>query len=495
MYYVQHFINGTFVDSISSKTFETLNPSTNEVIGTVADGQAADIDLAVKAARKAFDSGPWPKMNAEQRGKLLRRIADLIVKYVDDIGEREVQDVGIPVSQVKGGAIPRAAYNFNYFADMTYRMTGESFPVGESFLNYSLRKPVGVAGLITPWNTPFMLSTWKAAPCLAFGNTCVLKPAEWSPLTADSLARIIAEADLPPGVFNVVHGFGETAGAPLVAHPGVNVISFTGETTTGQEIIRNGAATLKRYSMELGGKSPTIVFDDADLDRALDGAIFQVYSLNGERCTAGSRLLLQEGIYDEFVGKLAERVASIKTGDPHDPATEVGPLIHPDHWARVRGYMDIARGEGATVLVGGDRPEGLAGGLEKGNFFAPTLITDVKPGMRIEQEEVFGPVLAVIPFKDEAEAIRIANGVKYGLAGYVWTRDGARGQRVAHALESGMVWINSQNVRDLRTPFGGSKQSGIGREGDHYSFELYTELKAVHIALGEHPIPKMGIGG
>jgi len=490
MHKVQHFINGEFVDSLSNKTFETLNPSTNKVIGAIADGQAEDIDRAVKAARAAFDSGPWPRMNAEQRGKLLRRVADLIVKASDEVADREVQDVGIPVSQVKGGAIPRAAYNFNYFADMTYRLVGESYPVGDSFLNYSLRKPVGVAGLITPWNTPFMLSTWKAAPCLAFGNTCVLKPAEWSPLTADSLARIIAEADLPPGVFNVVHGFGETAGAPLVAHSGVNVISFTGETTTGQEIIRNGAATLKRYSMELGGKSPTIVFDDADLDRALDGAIFQVYSLNGERCTAGSRLLLQEGIYADFVGKLAERVASIKTGDPHDPATEVGPLIHPDHWDKLRGYMDIARGEGGDGAGGGDRPDGL----EQGNFFAPTLITDVKPGMRIEQEEVFGPVLAVIPFKDEAEAIRIANGVKYGLAGYVWTRDGARGQRVAHALESGMVWINSHNVRDLRTPFGGSKQSGIGREGDHYSFELYTELKAVHIALGEHPIPKMGKG-
>jgi 5-carboxymethyl-2-hydroxymuconic-semialdehyde dehydrogenase len=489
-YNIQHFINGEFVDSASGKTFETLNPSTNEVIGTVADGQAEDIDRAARAARKAFDEGPWAKMNAEQRGKLLRRVADLIEKHADDIAEREISDVGIPVTQVKGGAIPRAAYNFNYFADMTYRLTGESFPVGEQFINYSLRKPVGVAGLITPWNTPFVLSTWKVAPCLAFGNACVLKPAEWSPLTADSLAQIIAEADLPPGVFNVVHGFGETAGAPLVAHPMVQVISFTGETTTGMEIIRNGAATLKRYSMELGGKSPTIVFEDADLNRAMDGAIFQVYSLNGERCTAGSRLLLQESIHDEFVARIAERVAAIKTGDPRDPKTEVGPLIHPEHWKRVRNYMDVAREDGATVLVGGDRPEGL----EQGNFFAPTLITHARNEMRVAQEEVFGPVLTVIPFKDEADAIRIANGVKYGLAGYVWTKDGQRGHRVAHAMESGMVWVNSHNVRDLRTPFGGSKSSGIGREGDHYSFELYTELKAVHVALGEHHIPKMGMG-
>jgi 5-carboxymethyl-2-hydroxymuconic-semialdehyde dehydrogenase len=270
----------------------------------------------------------------------------------------------------------------------------------------------------------------------------------------------------------------------------VQVISFTGETTTGIEIIRNGAATLKRYSMELGGKSPTIVFEDADLNRAMDGAIFQVYSLNGERCTAGSRLLLQESIHDEFVARIAERVAAIKTGDPRDPKTEVGPLIHPEHWKRVRNYMDVAREDGATVLVGGDRPEGL----EQGNFFAPTLITHARNEMRVAQEEVFGPVLTVIPFKDEADAIRIANGVKYGLAGYVWTKDGQRGHRVAHAMESGMVWVNSHNVRDLRTPFGGSKSSGIGREGDHYSFELYTELKAVHVALGEHHIPKMGMG-
>jgi 5-carboxymethyl-2-hydroxymuconic-semialdehyde dehydrogenase len=485
-YNIQHFINGEFVDSLDGRTFETLNPATNYPIGTVADGQSSD--RAVKAARAAFDSGVWSKMPAAARSQRLRRIADLIEKQVDDIAEREIVDVGIPISQVKGGAIPRAAYNFNYFAEMTHRVTGESYPMGDQFLNYSLRRPVGVAGLITPWNTPFMLSTWKAAPALTFGNTVVLKPAEWSPLTADSLAHIIQEADLPPGVFNVVHGFGETAGAPLVAHPAVQVISFTGETTTGMEIIRNGSSTLKRYSMELGGKSPTLIFEDAEFDRAIDGAIFQVYSLNGERCTAGSRLLVQNTIHDEVVARLTERVAHIKTGDPRDPATEVGPLIHPDHWARVRAYMDIAREEGASIAVGGDRPAGLS----EGNYFAPTLITGVRNEMRIAQEEVFGPVLTVIAFTDEADAIRIANGVKYGLAAYVWTQNGAKAQRVAHAIEAGMVWINSHNVRDLRTPFGGSKYSGIGREGDHHSLELYTEQKAVHMALGEHHIPRMG---
>jgi 5-carboxymethyl-2-hydroxymuconic-semialdehyde dehydrogenase len=487
-YTVRHFINNEFVDSQAGGTFETLNPATNQPIGTVADGQPADIDRAVRAARQAFDEGPWPRLSAEARAKLLRRVADLIEQHADEIAEREITDTGVPIKQIKGGAIPRAAYNFNYFADMTGRLTGETYPVGDTFLNYSVRRPVGVAGLITPWNTPFMLETWKIAPCLAFGNTCILKPAEWSPLSADKLAAIIQEADLPPGVFNVVHGFGETAGAPLVAHPGVQVISFTGETSTGMEIIRNGAATLKRYSMELGGKSPTVVFEDADLERALDGTIFQLYSLNGERCTAGSRLLLHEPIYTDFVERVAERVANIRVGPPDDPATEVGPLIHPEHWAKVNSYMDIARGEGATVLLGGGRPAQFP----EGNYFSPTLITGVRNEMRVAQEEIFGPVLVVIPFKDEAEAIRLANGVKYGLAGYVWTRDLGRGHRVAQAIEAGMVWVNSHNVRDLRTPFGGSKHSGIGREGDHHSFELYTELKAVHVAIGSHAIPKLG---
>jgi 5-carboxymethyl-2-hydroxymuconic-semialdehyde dehydrogenase len=397
----------------------------------------------------------------------------------------------VPTSQIKKGAIPRAAQNFYFFADMADKITGESFPKDGEFMNYTVRRPVGVAGLITPWNVPFMLETWKVAPCLAAGNTCILKPAEWAPLSANKLAEIIQEAELPPGTFNVLHGIGEQAGAALVAHPGVQLISFTGETATGQEIIRNGAGTLKRFSMELGGKNPTIIFEDADLERALDGAIWQVYSLNGERCTAGSRLLVQESIYSGFVNRLADRVRRIRVGDPTDPGTEVGPLIHPEHWQRVRGYMDVARQEGATILVGGDRPPDLP----EGNYFQPTLIVEVHNSMKIAQEEIFGPVLVVIPFKDDEEALRIANDVKYGLAAYVWTRDMARGHRIAEAIESGLVWINSQNVRDLRTPFGGSKASGIGREGGHYSFDFYTELTTIHVALGEHRIPRLGTGG
>jgi len=487
---INHFIDNQFQPPLAGETFETVNPATNQAITQVAAGSAADIDRAVAAARKAFDEGPWPKMMAEERARALRRIGDLIKKYADEIADIEIMDTGVPASQIKKGAIPRAAENFYFFADLAPQITGQRFPEAGPFMNYTVRRPVGVAGLITPWNVPFMLETWKVAPCLIAGNTCVLKPAEWAPLSANKLAEVIQEADLPPGVFNVVHGIGETAGAALVAHPQVQLISFTGETTTGQEIMRNGAATLKRFSMELGGKSPTIIFEDADLARALDGAIWQVYSLNGERCTAGSRLLVQASIYDEFLAGLRTRVGRIRVGDPADMNTEVGPLIHPEHWQRVRDYMDVARDEGALIAVGGERPPDLP----LGNYFQPTLITNVNNGMRVAQEEVFGPVLAVIPFQDEAEALQIANDVRYGLAAYVWTGDQPRGQRVAQAIESGMVWINSQNVRDLRTPFGGSKDSGIGREGGLYSFDFYTEFCTIHLALGDHRIPRLGLG-
>ncbi len=485
---VRHFIDGAFVDGVLGASFDTLNPSTNEPLTQVAAGDGADVDRAVRAARRAFDEGPWPRLTAGERAQALRRIAELIDRQVDEISRLECLDTGIPISQVRHGQIPRAADNFRFFAETATQIVGESYPVGQTFLNYTLRQPVGVAGLITPWNTPFMLETWKVAPALAAGNTCVLKPAEWAPVSAMKLAELIQEADLPPGVVNVVHGIGETAGAALVAHPMVQLISFTGETTTGREIMRNGAATLKRYSMELGGKSPVIVFADADLDRALDAAIFGIFSLNGERCTAGSRLFVEAPIYSAFTESLLQRVRQIKVGNPLEPRTELGPLIHPEHWTRVTRYLAVAEQEGARVAVGGHRPSGFP----DGNYLEATVLVDVRNDMRVAQEEIFGPVLTVLPFQDEREVLRLANDSRYGLVAYLWTENSARAHRLAAALEAGMVWVNSHNVRDLRTPFGGMKDSGIGREGGRYSFDFYSELKTVHVALGAHRIPKMG---
>ena len=483
----QHLIGGRWADSRDKRTFETVNPATGAALAEVARGSAADVDLAVAAAERAFSESRWAK-DPELRAACLRRVAEGLLRRQADFVQIEVLDTGLPITQAQGQAA-RAAANFTFFAEMATQMTGETYPQPGRFLNYTVRKPVGVAGLITPWNTPLMLESWKVAPCLAAGNSCVLKPAEWSPLSAVLLGEAIAEAGVPEGIFNIVQGLGEEAGAPLVAHPRVPLISFTGETTTGQTIIRSGAEHLKRVSMELGGKSPVVVFADADLNRALDAVVFGVYSLNGERCTAGSRLLVEDSIYPAFIERLARRVAAISVGDPTDPGTEVGPLIHKEHLKRVQAYLKQARDEGATVLVGGERPPGL----ELGNFITPALVTDVQPEMRIVQEEVFGPVLVAMPFHGEAEALSLANGVRYGLAGYVWTTELTRAHRFAHALEAGMVWVNSQNVRDLRTPFGGAKDSGIGREGGRYSFDFYTETTTVQVAIGSHAIPKFGV--
>jgi 5-carboxymethyl-2-hydroxymuconic-semialdehyde dehydrogenase len=485
----RHYIDGAFRDGLEGRTFETLDPATNEPITVAAEGTAPDVEAAVAAARRAFDDGPWRTLPAKERAAVLRRIATAIREHADELIALEVTDVGMPIRQMRGQAA-RAADNFDYFAGVISELAGTAHLVGSEFLNYSVHKPVGVAGLITPWNSPLMLSTWKIAPCLAAGNTCVLKPAEWSPLTASKLAEILDEVGLPPGVFNVVHGFGETAGAPLVAHPGVDIVSFTGETTTGSAIMANGAQTLKRYSFELGGKSPVVVFADCDRERAVDGVVYQIFTLNGQRCTAGSRLLVEAPIYDEFVAAVAERARAIRVGDPFDPDTELGPLIRPEHHERVIGFLDSARNDGARQLAGGGPPEWA----QSGNYLEATLFADVTPQMRIFSEEVFGPVLVATPFGDQDEAVRLANETRYGLAGYVWTDDVRRAHTVAQALDCGMVWVNSQNVRDLTMPFGGMKDSGIGREGGHYSFEFYCELQAVHIALGEHRIPRLGLG-
>jgi 5-carboxymethyl-2-hydroxymuconic-semialdehyde dehydrogenase len=486
---LRHYVGGAFRESAAGGTFETLNPATNEPLADVADGRAEDVDAAVQAARQAFDEGPWPRLKARERAEALRRIADLLRLHADAFIEREVLDIGMPVAQMKGLAA-RAAENFDYYAGVVGELHGRAFQVGDEFVNYTVLKPVGVAGLIMPWNAPLMLSTWRIAPALAAGNTVVLKPAEWSPLSSTLLAEVIEEAGLAPGVFNVVHGFGETAGAPLAAHPGVDLICFTGETATGKLILAAGAPTLKRSSIELGGKSPVVVFADADPERAVDAALAQIFTMNGQRCTAGSRLLVERPLYEQVVEAVAERARNVRVGDPFDPATELGPLISREHHERVLDYISSARDEGAKLVAGGDRPEGF----EHGNFLAATVIADVDETMRVFQEEIFGPVLVAMPFDGDDEAVRLANATRYGLAAYVWTNDLTRAHRVAQAIDAGLCWINSQNVRDLRTPFGGVKESGIGREGGDYAFEFYCETETIHVALGTHPIPKLGLG-
>lgn len=483
---IQLYIGGRFVDAKKQQTFVNHNPLTGEKINHVASGEKLDIDLAVKASRSAFE-GEWGTLSLSERLAYVYKIADLIDEHIDEIAPLESFDTGLPISQTKK-MVARAAQNFRFYAQMvSAKLVGDAYQVDDEFLNYTIHKPVGVAGLITPWNAPFMLETWKIAPALATGNTVVLKPAEWSPLTANRLAEIIDKAGLPEGVFNVVHGYGESAGASLVAHPDVELISFTGETTTGTEIMKNGADTLKRFSMELGGKSPIIVFDDADVERALDACTWGIFSFNGERCTANSRLYVHEDIAENFINQLKERVANIRVGHPLDHTTEVGPLIHKNHYENVLQYIDLAKDEGCTVVSGTVPVE-----YSKGNFVAPTLLLGAKNHMRVVQEEIFGPVIAVMTFRDENDVIQKANDVRYGLAGYVWTNHLQRGHRVAQAIQAGMLWVNAQNVRDLRTPFGGSKHSGIGREGGHYAFEFYTELQVIHVALKEHHIPQFG---
>ena len=483
---IEHFIGGRQVPSADGATFDVAAPVSNTVYAQAAAGGPADIDRAVAAAREAFESGPWPGLAARARAKVLNKIADGIEARGARIAALETFDTGLPVTQAKGQAA-RAAENFRYFADVIVAQHEAAFSQPGQ-LGYVLRRPAGVAGLITPWNTPFMLESWKLAPALASGCTVLLKPAEWTPLSASLLPEIVTEAGVPDGAFNVVHGMGEDAGAALVAHPDVPLISFTGETTTGKIIMKSAADNLKGLSMELGGKSPCVIFADADLDTAIDSALFGVFSLNGERCTAGSRILAERPVYDEVVARLAERAARVRVGDPSDPVTEVGALVHPEHYARVLDYVDIGVKEGARLVAGGSRPADLPAG----NYLAATVFADVKPSMRIFQEEIFGPVVAVTPFDTEEEAIGLANGTRYGLAAYLWTSSLNRAHRVADAVESGMTWINSHNVRDLRTPFGGVKASGLGREGGQHSIDFYTESRIVHVALGDTHVPRFG---
>ncbi len=482
---VQNIINGVSVAAQSGATFKNNSPVDGKFIANVAKSNASDIATAAKASAMAFKA--WRDLPYKEKRDILYAIAAEIEANADLISVLESYDTGQPIRFMKKAAI-RGAANFRYFADKVIDARNGLSTPDTKHLNFTVRQAIGPVGVITPWNTPFMLSTWKIAPALASGCTVVHKPAELSPVTATLLCKLAHKAGLPKGVWNVVHGFGHDAGKALTEHPAIKAIAFIGETSTGSLIMQQGAPTLKRVHLELGGQNPSIVFADADLDRALDSTLFMKYSLNGERCTSNSRLLLEKSVYEEFVAKLAARVKNLKVGDPLDPATEIGPMIGKVHQEKVLSYGKIGVEEdGATLLVGGGKPKG-----KKGCYVNPTLFGGATKDMRISQEEVFGPFLTIIPFETEEEAVEIANSVNYGLTAYIWTKDSAKGHRMALNVESGMVWINSQNVRHLPAPFGGVKNSGIGRDGGDYSFDFYMETKNISVALGDHPIPQLG---
>jgi 5-carboxymethyl-2-hydroxymuconic-semialdehyde dehydrogenase len=463
--------------------FQTTSPVDKSLICDVAHGTPNDIDMAAKAASEAFIT--WRDMPAIDRKKILIRVAEGIEARAEEIALCECWDTGQTIKFMSKAAL-RGAENFRYFADQVVQARDGQHLQSPTLMNVTTRRPIGPVGVITPWNTPFMLSTWKIAPALAAGCTVVHKPAEASPLTARLLVEIAEEAGLPAGVLNTVNGFGEGAGRALCEHQLIKAIAFVGESRTGSLITKQGADTLKRNHLELGGKNPVIVFEDANLERALDAVIFMIYSINGERCTSSSRLLVQDTIQEEFEAKLVARVNSIKVGHPLDPETEIGPLVTEEHYNKVTSYFDIAKEDGATVAAGGEKLG------DEGYFVRPTLFTGANNKMRIAQEEIFGPVLTSIPFSTEAEALEMANDTAYGLTGYVWTNDLTRALRFTDALEAGMIWVNSENVRHLPTPFGGVKASGIGRDGGDWSFEFYMEQKHIGFATGHHKIVKLG---
>lgn len=480
-----HYINGEWVLPEGHETFTNTSPDNQESLGEVIKGTSADADLACEAAGAAFNE--WRDLNGAERKKILHNFADKLVERAEEIAIVESSDCGQAIRFMKQAAV-RGAANFRFFADKAVEAKDGQALYQPEHTNLSMRTPIGPVGVITPWNTPFMLSTWKIAPALAAGCTIVHKPAEISPLSAAILAEVSEQAGLPPGVWNMVNGFGESVGKRITEHPAIKAIAFVGESITGNYIMQQGAPTLKRIHLELGGKNPVIVFDDADFERALDAVVFMIYSLNGQRCTSSSRLLIQSGIRDKFLAALKARVANLRVGHPLDPNTEVGPLVHTSHFEKVLSYIDIAREDGATVAVGGQRITDLG----KGNYIQPTLFTDANNQMRVAREEIFGPVLTEIAFDTEEEAIAIANDSEYGLAAYAWTSDQNRAMRLAHKIETGMLWINSENNRNLPSPFGGIKMSGIGRDGGDYSFEFYMETKNVCLGHGTHRVPVLG---
>jgi len=474
------FIGGKWVESSSGKTFPTINPATGEVITQIAEGDERDADAAVQAARKAYESGPWPEMSASDRGRILWKIGDLIDKHNAEFGTLETLDNGKPIFESCQVDMPMVAEVFRYYAGWATKIHGETVPVRGPFLNYTLREPLGVVAAIVPWNFPLLLASWKIAPALAAGNTVVLKPASWTPLTALRFGEVCQEAGLPEGVVNVVTGPGSLLGRALVRHPGVDKIAITGETATGQQILRDSADTLKRVTLELGGKSPNIIFADADLESAVRGATIGIFYGKGEVCAAGSRLFVEKKIKDDFMQKLLDRTKKIQPGDPLDPKTRFGALVSEKQMQTVLGYIEKGKAEGAKLVAGGERARVGDG---KGFFIQPTVFDGVKNHMTIAREEIFGPVLATIEFGDVEQAVREANQTPYGLAAAVWTRDIAKAHRVARKLQAGTVWINTYNNYDAAASFGGYKMSGYGRELGMHALEHYTQVKSVWVNL------------
>jgi acyl-CoA reductase-like NAD-dependent aldehyde dehydrogenase len=472
-------INNEWRPSSGGQTMEVINPATEEVVAEVASADAADVDAAVKAARAALN-GPWAALSARERGRLVRKLADRLMEKVDEVARLETLHNGKPISESRHIEIPAAAECFEYYAGWSDKVMGETIPVKGNHLTYTLREPVGVVAAIVPWNFPLLLAAWKVAPALACGNTVILKPASQTPLTALALGEIAVEVGLPPGVLNVITGPGSRVGQAIVEHPGIDKIAFTGDTSTGKSIMRSAADSLKKITLELGGKSPNIVLPDADMDAAIRGATIGIFYGKGEVCAAGSRLLVDRSIKNEFVDKLVAKVKKMVPGDPMDPKTRFGALASKKQLETVLRYVASGKQEGATLVAGGDRADI---GTGKGYFVQPTVFADVKPEMTISREEIFGPVLATIEFADLDEAIARANDSLYGLAAGVWTRDIKKAHYVARKLQAGTVWVNTYNVYDTAAPFGGYKQSGFGREMSAHALEHYTQIKSVWIDL------------
>jgi len=472
------FINGRWVDSVSGKTFDTLNPATEKVITSVAEGDSADIDLAVAAAREAFENGPWKKTDARDRGRILLKIAGLIERNKDELALLDTLDNGKPINETTKADIPLVIDCFLYYAGWADKIHGETIPVRGDFFNYTLREPVGVVGQIIPWNFPLLMAAWKIAPALACGNTIVLKPAEQTPLSALRLGEICQEAGLPDGVLNIVTGYGPTAGAALAEHMDVDKIAFTGGSATGRIIMQAASKNLKRISLELGGKSPNIVFADSDIDSAVDGAMTGIFFNQGEVCCAGSRLFIEKSIHEEFIDKLSNKAANMRVGNPEDTGTQMGAQVSKEQFDKILGYIETGKQEGAKLVIGGERCG------ERGYFIKPTIFDAVDNNMRIAKEEIFGPVVSAITFDDVDEVVRQGNLSVYGLAAAVWTRDIKKAHRLARDLKAGTIWINTYNAFDAASPFGGFKQSGFGRELGVHALELYTHVKSVWINLG-----------